>query len=106
MPVIRRTHALNEKPEMQVYQFVDHDGLAVDLSGFAGTLKWETTNGVPQTSAVTVVTPATGTCSWTWPAAMFAQVGVVWAQVVVTSGATYTFRSDDYVLTVKPAAGG
>ena len=105
MPSIRRTHAQNEKPEMQIYSFTDHDGVPLDLTGFTGALKWETTNGAAQTSTVTVVTPATGTCSWTWPPTMFTAVGTVWAEVVVTS-ASFTYRSDPYILTVRPAAGG
>lgn len=102
---IRQTHSVSDRPEPELYQFLDSDGYAVDLTGYTASLTWRGSDGVQQTASAAVVTPASGLCSWSYPSAIFDRAWVVGLNCVV-SNTIRTFRSDDFVLRIVRAAGG
>jgi hypothetical protein len=102
---IRRTHRRDDRPEPVVYQFLDSAGVAINLTGYTATTRWMGSDNVVKTGTATVVTPLSGLVTWTWPPAIFDQVWRVGANAIVTNG-TLTFASDDFVLSVRPGAGG
>lgn len=108
MATIRQSMFVGDRPEPEIYQFLDSDGLPVDLTGYTPSLKWKGTDGVQHSSTASVVSAVAGTVTWYWPSAIFDPPSAPWvvgANVVVTGG-SLTYRSDDFILRIVRAAGG
>lgn len=90
-----------EIPEPLEYQFLDADGVAVDLAGFTATfsLQIDPAPGTSKTAAVT--TPAEGKVTYTWVSGDLT-AGTLQAEFVVTNG-TNKFFSDRFSGAVRAA---
>jgi hypothetical protein len=90
-----------ERPEPLEYQFLDADGVAVNLTGFTATFRLQVGDPPGVSNAAAVATPLEGKVTYTW-AADDLVAGALRAEFVVTNG-TNTYVSDRLVGVVRAA---
>lgn len=81
-----------EIPVPEEYQFLDADGVAIDLTGFTATFRLQIGDPPGETKAATVSTPDEGRVTYTWVTGDIV-AGLLQAEFVVTNG-TNTYISD------------
>lgn len=78
---------VDEKPAQLVYQYLDYNGAAIDLTGYAVDFTWrERFDAVAQTAAGVLVNAALGEVGYLWTGGEFSYPGHYSGQFWVGNG--------------------
>lgn len=95
-----QSYVAGEVPFDLSYQFLDHDGVGIDLSGWTAEQVTTDPAGVQTTDVVTVDAGTDGIVTRPWTAAFTAQRGV-WTAHIWVESAPYKLASTQIVWVVR-----
>jgi hypothetical protein len=98
------TYTVGEKPAPLVYQYLDHDGVVIDLTGYQVRFVFQPIGGPATTANGSLVVAANGTVQYTWLGTEFNITGKWEAQFWVGNG-TNRWASDLIKWTVRSSVG-
>lgn len=103
-PIKLGLFTVGEKPAPLVYQFLDNDGLVINLTGYTVKFVWEPVGGTDTTGNGILLVAASGTVQYTWTGTEFAVPGQYQGEFWVGNG-TNRWASVLITWTVRAAVG-
>lgn len=98
------TFTQGEVPAPLVYQYLDADGVPINLTGYQVRFVWKPAGGLPVTGNGSIVDAATGQVGYSWSGAEFNIPGPYEAQFWA-GNLTNKFASDVIQWTVRVSVG-